>query len=157
MSGERIRSERDARDLTDEYRVRKPGKSNAKVRVGARPDHRMAGTGMDGFEFDPAAMARAQGKLEMLRNELAEHRRTAIELAEDLPDGSSPVARRMRQVFLQRADPETGVQAVLKDYLVELQEIQTAIDLTLKTYAAMDANATAVLRAADDTRPGEGD
>jgi hypothetical protein len=153
MAGERIQNERDARNLLDQHKVAKAGRSDVVVQVGPKADHRMAGAGMDGFEIDQDAMINAHRELGDLRKQLEGQLETARQLAEPLQDGTSLVATQMRKAYVDRADPDGGVQAVLSDYLDELDEIRDAIRMSLEMYGDMDADAARGLRGL----PGEGD
>jgi hypothetical protein len=75
-----------------------------------------------------------------------DQQRTAQRLAEPLPDGGGPVARVMRRTYLKRANPDTGVQAVLQDYIGELDAIRTTLAMTLEAYADVEADAITTLR-----------
>lgn len=141
MSGERIRTTGDAKELQHHYHKVKPGHSDTKVPEAHWDDHKMAGVGMDGFEIDRDAMVFAQGKLASLREELQSHLHWAEDLSHPLPDGTSKVAHTMRKAYRERASMEQGVQGILRDYLKELETVQAAIGATLQVYDALDAAA----------------
>lgn len=148
MAGERIEDVRDARGLREDFKKPKRHTNDVTVQVGPKAEHGMTGVGMDGFEFDPAEMHRALDDLARHRDALVAYQKKAAELAHELPDGGGPVARQMRRAYLDRADPDNGVQAVLRDYIEELDQIQGAIMMTLQAYRNLDANAAAAI-----TRP----
>lgn len=102
---------------------------------------------MTGFKLDPDAMVEAYRQLARLRAELDTHRQTATRLAEPLLNGTTknPVVKKMRWAFHDRADTDGGVQAVLQDYLDELDDIQDAIRVTLATYNDLDSGAAAAM------------
>jgi hypothetical protein len=102
---------------------------------------------MTGFQLDPDAMVEAYRRLAVLRAELDGHRKTAIRLADPLLNGTAknPVAKKMRWAFHDRADTDGGVQAVLQDYIDELDDIQDAIRITLATYTDLDSAAAAAM------------
>ena len=150
MAQERIENEHDARAAKDDFHKPKHHKSNVTVHVGPKGDHTMTGVGMDGFELDPDAMRQASDELARHRARLEDYKTTAMRLADHLPDGGSPVAHEMRRAYLDRADTDNGVQAVLEDYIAELTEIQTAIQSTLQAYDNLDSNAAAAMRTAGE-------
>src|SRR5438128_12143674 len=106
---------------------------------------------MDGFEIDRDAMIEARGKLAELHDQLQIHLTTAQDLAAPLSDGTSRVAAKMREAYLDRASLEHGVQGVLRDYLAELEAVQAAIAATLQVYDNLDsATADGVNRTAGE-------
>jgi hypothetical protein len=102
---------------------------------------------MTGFELDPDAMVEAKRRLAGLRDELVAHQKTANRLAAPLANGTAknPVVKEMRSAFSDRADNDGGVQAVLQDYIDELDDIQDAILITLATYKDLDSGAAAAM------------
>lgn len=156
MRRERIRDEDDAKRLAHENPLVKPHRNNHKVHAGPRADHGVTGVGMDGFEIDPAALDQALHKLRGLQAQLQEHLDNAQDLARHLPDGGGPVAMVMRRTFHIRAHADRGgVQAVLRDYIHEVDGIIDVLQLTRASYADLDADAGAGLSAAATTQPGE--
>lgn len=150
MDGERIRSEQDARDLRDKYHRVTAGTSDVTVQVGPRGDHRVSGIGMDGFELTPQEMRQTASDLDHLYGQLEGYLRTAErELTTALPDGTSPVASKMRWVFLDRADQAHGIPAVLRGYMNELAKIRSAIHATLAAHQQRDEEAADAVRGAD--------
>lgn len=98
---------------------------------------------MDGFELDYDAMRRAQDQLGRLREILEQQRDTAMRLPDSVPMSTAPihdpVADKLHEVYLGRADEEGGVQALLEEYIEELDDIQLIIDSTLAAYVDADA------------------
>ena len=151
MSGERIRNTGDAKELLGKYHVAKAGHSDVTVHAGPKTSYAISGTGMDGFEIDPDAMIEARGKLDELQRQLETHLTTAQDLAAPLPDGTSRVADKMREAYLDRASLEHGVQGILRDYLAELGAVQAAIQATLQMYDDLDsATADGVSRTSEE-------
>jgi hypothetical protein len=152
MAGERIRDLKDAQHLRDQYHVVHPGTSDVTVRVGPKADHLVSGAAMDGFQLDPDELRKTAGDLDSLRGKLQEHLDTAErELTQHLPDGTSPIAAKMRWVFLDRADQSHGLPAVLRGYLNEVDKIRTAIQATLATHQQRDLDAADAVHKAGRT------
>jgi hypothetical protein len=149
MARERIQNEHDAREARDDHHKAKRHKNNVTVHAGPNVDHSMSGVDMHGFELDPDAMVRTLGRLASLRQELQSYQTKAAHLAAPLPDGGGLVAHQMRSAYLDRADHDNGVQAVLREYLEELDSVEDTIRSTLEAYLGVDA------RAATDLRAGE--
>jgi hypothetical protein len=147
MARDRIRYEQDAREARDDHPKVRPDRNNVRVPVGPTADHGMTGTGMNGFELDPEAMRATLKELGDLRAKLEGFRREAQRLAEPLPDGGGLVAMQMRQAFLDRADLDNGVQAVLEDYILELDSVEDTIRSTLEAYESLDARTATDLQA----------
>ena len=101
---------------------------------------------MSSFELDPDEMREARKRLGDHLTLLTQYRNLAHDLAQPLHDGNNPVAKQMRKAYLDRADTEGGVQAVLDDYIAELTDIVTTIDATLSTYDALDGDRAAAVR-----------
>lgn len=145
MAGERIDSLTEAKRLAREHRAHDVGYFMPDVKVGGRPEHGVAGTGMDGIEVDFDELRQAERDLAALHDGLVTHLRDAVELAGPLGDGSSPVTGPMRKAFLDRTDVESGVQAALLDYISELISVRAAIIETLNAYDAADGDALELL------------
>lgn len=145
MAGERIDSLTEAKRLAREHRSHEVAYFMPDITVGGRPEHGVAGTGMDGIEVDFEELRQAERDLAALHDGLVTHLRDAFELAGPLGDGSSPVTGPMRKAFLDRTDVETGVQAALLDYISELISVRAAIIETLNAYDAADGDALDLL------------
>ena len=145
MTRERIESEHDAEVTKHHYHKQGRHKSNVTVDVEDKADHSMSGVGMNGFEFDQQDMLTALGKLKDCRAELVALRAKAGDLAGPLPDGHSLVAHHMRMAYLHRADEGRGVQAVLDQYLAELDAVHGAITMTMASYLDVDEDAVRLL------------
>lgn len=145
MAGERIDSLTEAKRLAREHRMQDMAYLMPDIKVGGRPEHGVAGTGMDGIEVDLDELRQAERDLAALHDGLVTHLRDAVELAGPLGDGSSPVTGPMRKAFLDRADVEGGVQATLLDYITELISVRAAIIETLNAYDAADGESLELL------------
>jgi hypothetical protein len=145
MTRERITSERDAENTLHEYHRPKRHESNVKVHVEARAEHSMSGVNMNGFEFNPQDMLTAYSKLTECRDALVALRQRAEHLNSPLPDGTSLVAHHMRRAYQHRSDPDSGVQAVLDDYLAEVESVRVAIGTTLANYQGLDTEAATMI------------
>lgn len=69
------------------------------------------------IELDPAEIAAADAELGKRYDELSDLLAQAKELESPLKDGSGPVSLHPRKAFGLRGSADSGVQAVLKDYL----------------------------------------
>ena len=145
MAGERIDSLTEAKRLAREHRAHDLAYVMPDITVGGRPEHGVAGTGIDGIEVDFEELRQAERDLAALHDGLVGHLRDAVELAGPLGDGSSPVTGPMRKLFRERADLEGGVQATLLDYISELISVRAAIIETLNAYDATDDDALTLL------------
>lgn len=107
---------------------------------------------MDSFEVDYDALRTAQDDLARLRAQLADQLGAAQQLINSVPGSTAPihdpVADKMHEVYLGRADQEGGVHGVLEEYLEELDDVQLIIDTTLRTYFDADADAARGMRGA---------
>ena len=149
MARERIQNEHDAREARHDHHKATRHTNNVNVHAGPNGDYGMTGVGMNGFELDPAAMNETLRKLGDLRSQLEQLRSTAQRLAEPLPDGGGLVAQQMRRAHHVRADADSGVQAVLADYIAELDSVEDTIRSTLEAYLGFDWRAAAELRAGE--------
>jgi len=138
------------RRVNTEAGLHRLDKENPRVRaknvnpddsVGARPVHAVDGTGMDGFEVNPAQLRQTDQDLARLHDTLREFMEKSTTLAEPLMDGHSPVAKHMQRAFFERADLDGGVYNALKEYMRELFSIRLALQATLNSYQALDAGA----------------
>src|ERR1041384_892000 len=100
---------------------------------------------MDSFQVEVEAMREAYNALVQHRAALEQHRATAADLIDSVPKSTSPrkdrVADKLHEIYRDRADTNGGVQAVLDDYLEELDQIQNTIRTTLEAYAAGEREA----------------
>lgn len=100
---------------------------------------------MNSFEVEIDAMRAAYAKLVQHRAALEQHRATAATLTDSVPKSAAPrkdrVADKLHEIYRDRADTNGGVQAVLDDYLQELDQIQNTIKTTLEAYAAGEREA----------------
>ena len=145
MAGERIDSLTEAKRLAREHQMRDMAYFMPDIEVGGRPEHGVAGTGMDGIEVDFDELRQAERDLAALHEGLVAHLRDAVDLSGPLGDGSSPVTGPMRKAFLDRADVDGGVQATLLDYISELISVRGAIIETLNAYDAADRDSLELL------------
>lgn len=151
MTRERIDNLADARRLSESYHQVHAQKAHTDDNVGAAPVHGVAGTGMDGIEVELDALASTERNLAGLHDQLMEQMRSATVLTDKLQDGSGPVAVRMREAFLRRADVDGGVQKALREYMEELFDVRVVILQTLAGYQRVDDEATDLLsRQIDD-------
>jgi hypothetical protein len=136
MAGERIDSLTEAKRLRkeDEYQVTDVAYFLPDVKAGPAVQHGVTGTGMDGIDVDLEALIEAERGLADLHEELVGHLIDATELSGPLGDGGGPVTIPMRKAFKRRADPESGVQAALAEYLGELAAVRRTIMNTLRGY-----------------------
>jgi hypothetical protein len=102
---------------------------------------------MSSFQVEIEAMQEAYKALVQHRAELEQQRARAAELTDSVPLSTAPrkdrVANKLHEIYRGRADADGGVQAVLDDYLDELDEIQNTIRTTLEAYAAGEREAIA--------------
>ncbi len=145
MTRERVDSRTEAKDLKDEYHEVRPHKVKTNDHIGAAPVHGVAGTGMDGMEAQLDMLARTEGQLAGLHNDLMAQLEDARKLTDELKDGSGPIAAKMRRTFLQLADDDGGVQTALRGYISELFGVRVAILQTLDSYRWVDQEAVNVL------------
>lgn len=110
---------------------------------------------MSSFELDPVEMRNARKQLADQLIMLQTYRNLAGELARPMRDGDNLVAEQMRKAYLDRADTDNGVQAVLNDYIAELTDILTTIDNTLSLYESLDEGAAELVRRQAPEMPGE--
>ncbi|MGQ0839411.1 hypothetical protein [Actinokineospora sp.] len=146
----RVRTMQQAEALRSEHQETTGAFMMPDITVGPRGNHSVSGTGMDGVEADYAELTRADKALAELHDQLVGQLRTATELSEPLRDGGGPVAAQMRRAFLDRADADGGVQAVLADYIEELTAVRMSIRETLQAYQQVDEQAAAALRVAGE-------
>ncbi|GAB3433731.1 hypothetical protein [Actinophytocola sediminis] len=145
MVRERVDSFTEAKERYHEHRPQAVAYVSPDIRAGAAPTHSAAGTGMDGIAVDVDALVRAERELADLHDDLFAQLREAGTLTGPLGDGAGPVATHLRQAFLDRADLDGGVQAVLVDYLEELVTVRSAILATLGAYQGVDNDLAARL------------
>jgi hypothetical protein len=107
------------------------------------------------FELDPDEMQKARNELESQLAALEKHRGQAEILAQPLQDGNNLVARQMRKAYLDRADTDNGVRAVLDDYINELRIVIASINATLDTYGAMDTDGAAIVARSQQGQSGQ--
>jgi hypothetical protein len=141
MARERVDSFTEAKKLSHEHKRVRPDRPGPHIRAGAAPVHGASGQNMDGIAADFERLSELNGQLQVLRDQLAEHRAAAAALTEPLTDGSSPVVGPMRQAFHQRANATEGVQGALDQYIGELDAVRTAIVNTLQTYQGVEDDA----------------
>ena len=100
---------------------------------------------MSSFQVEIEAMQEAYKALVKHRETLEGHRARAAELTDSVPKSTAPrkdrVADKLHEIYRDRADSHGGVQAVLDDYLQELDQIQNTIKTTLEAYAAGEREA----------------
>jgi len=145
VTRERIDNAGEARHLLKEHPLNRPTNVRPDDSVGAAPVHAVGATGMNGVEVDLTMLSQTEKELAGLHDELVGQLADAGRLTTPLSDGSSPVTGPMRTAFLQRADADGGVQATLRDYLLQLLKVRQAILETLRGYAAIDTEAIARL------------
>ncbi|HEU5469715.1 MAG TPA: hypothetical protein VFV67_03610 [Actinophytocola sp.] len=145
MTRDRIDNASEARHLLDQHPRRRPQHVRPDDSVGDRPVHALGATGMNGVEVDLDMLRATEAKLATLHDDLVAQMTDATRLAGPLRDGSSPITGPMRTAFFERADAEAGVQATLRHYLLELLKVRQAIMDTLRSYAAVDSEAVALL------------
>jgi hypothetical protein len=93
---------------------------------------------MAGFQLDPAEMRSAFARLQQCRDQVQGYLAMAAGGIGEIGDGNSLVAIQMRKAYLDRADRDGGLQAVLEDYLGELDDVLDTMSTTLETYQATD-------------------
>jgi hypothetical protein len=139
MAGERIDSLTEAKRLQREHQVTDVAYFLPDVKAGPAVQHGVTGTGMDGIDVDLEALREAERGLADLHEELMRHLTDATELSGPLGDGGGPVTIPMGKAFRRRADPESGVQAALTEYLGELIAVRLAIMNTLNGYDGVNS------------------
>lgn len=153
MDAHRLQDKADARRLLREARkeashshagpvqeagdVRKPTGAGSAALVG------------DGgrIELDPAEIAAADAELGRRHDELSGLLTQAKELEAPLKDGSGPVSAHLRKAFGLRGSADSGVQAVLREYLDELDSLRQAIRQAAAGHAAHEADVQDTLAA----------
>ncbi|MFD2416065.1 hypothetical protein [Amycolatopsis pigmentata] len=153
MDGYRLSDKADAKRLLREMpkehtgRVAKAGQVEAPAGAGSAELVGDAGR----IELDPAEIAEAQAELDRHYDELTALLRQAGELETPLRDGSGPVSGHLRKAFGLRGSADSGVQAILRDYLDELAGLRDAIRQASQDHQRNEADAADTLAA---IRPG---
>jgi hypothetical protein len=93
------------------------------------------------IELDPAEIAAAQAELDRRHEELTTLLTHAGELETPLRDGSGPVSVHLRKAFGLRGSADSGVQAILRDYLDELAALRDAIRQAADAHQRNEADA----------------
>ncbi|WP_018686573.1 hypothetical protein [Actinokineospora enzanensis] len=123
---------------------------DSNVQAGPRVDYGpLVGENAGAVEADYPALHAADERLARLQTQLEDRLRDAEHLAEPLRNGTGPVAGPMAQAFLDRADNDRGVRAVLRDYLAELGAVRASIGATLAAYQDVDEQAKAAVQHVD--------
>lgn len=152
MDSRRLRDRADAQKL-----LRELGKQPRTPKHVASAEEVRAPTGAgtaelvgedDGrIELDPAEIAAADAELSRRYDELSDLLAQAKELEAPLKDGSGPVSTHLRQAFRLRGSADTGVQAILREYLNELASLRDAIRQAGVSHQRVDEEAQDSLRA----------
>ncbi|HKS45700.1 MAG TPA: hypothetical protein VJT49_11420 [Amycolatopsis sp.] len=152
----------DARRLVRDLREKEPHQAGRVAKAGEVAAPAGAGSaelvGEDGgrIELDAAEIAAADAELARRSDELAELLAQARELEAPLRDGGGPVAGHLRKAFGVRGSADSGVQALLRDYLDELDALREAIRQARAGHEANEAetaDALARIHAGTDTSP----
>lgn len=145
MDAHRLQDKADARRLLREARQEEAHQHRGPIREAAdvkAPSGAgsAALVGDDGrIELDPAEIAAADAELGRRYDELSDLLTRARNLEAPLRDGTGPVSAHLRKAFGVRGSSDSGVQAVLRDYLAELDGLRQAIRQAAAGHEAHEA------------------